>query len=284
MKIAKSPSHGKARSWYIPVLLGVMLVPCAQAQLIRAGAQAAALGGGSTVLTGLWAAFSNPALCRGMTRQVGAAWTPAPFGLTELSTAAFVAGMDARFAFVTVSGRREGSGLFHRDRLACTCANPGDGPVLFGASAAWTVTSIQGYGSDGALCLDAGVAVQLSQAVLVAASVQQVNQPWLGPRGYERIPMTIAAGVAWQLDGALRLVADVQKEVRHDATVRAGVEYRPFSVLALRLGTSTDPALVGGGVGVSHGGFSADFGYLVHPDLGGTYSLSIDVFLEQAGL
>ncbi len=244
---------------------------------MRHGARMLALSQAGTALPAdAWAAASNPALLARQGLTTAVMWSPAPFGLRELSHAAAVVTHDASAFSWSALVQSSGFALYRETEAAFACAMTMGGRMHVGTTIGWRDVAIQGYGSAGVLLVDLGAAMEVSDGWVVATVVGAVNRPTIG-RSRERLPITFSLGSSMQVTSHLLLVADAWKDLRHAVQLRFGVEYIPLEQLRLRAGSATEPGRFSAGIGTMIEGIAADYAVVTHSDLGLTHILSVAV-------
>jgi hypothetical protein len=85
------------------------------------------------------------------------------------------------------------------------------------------------------------------------------------------IPTVLRVGAAWEAASTLIVLAETEKDLERPVQIKAGIEYRPLQLLALRIGLRTEPARLGFGAGVKvTNSLTIDTGAEWHPALGFT--------------
>lgn len=137
---------------------------------------------------------------------------------------------------------------------------------LLGGSANILRVSAQEYGNATAATFGLSVLANPIPNVWLGARVQNPLQLELAD---ESMPVVLRIGAAWKASNTFILLTEVEKDIDRKAQVKAGIEYRPVSVLVLRLGFRGDPARLGFGGGLQlKSGFSIETGFEWHPTLG----------------
>lgn len=268
----------------LPALLlaaGVVAAP-AHAQStydLFGSARADALGNSTTALLSASGVHANPAARATATTseatfyaresyglsalRYGATHVTLPFGWGTLSGGASTFGFDD-YREVHLSGGYARSLQFGTTRSA-----------HLGLTARYHHTSIDGFGSAGAVGVNAGFILTLLRSLQLGAHATNVNGGALVED--EPIPRTLAVGLAYQAIDQMRVLVDLFKDVRFPASVRGGIEVHPVSILALRVGVTTTPTRFMGGVGIQLGPLRADVAAEQHQELGWSPSASLQV-------
>ena len=210
------------------------------------GARSLGLGKTSTALTGnVWAVFANPALMDS-SRSV-AFYGIRNFGFTELTDIAASAVLPTSFGVGGFGLHRFGDDLFSENRFRLAYKNSFMG-FHYGGVVNYTSTSIEGYGSDGALGIDVGLAAQPMEDLWIAGVATNVNQPTLGAEN-EELPRTLAFGFTYKILDRALFTSDVVKDVRFPASYRGGLEVYVIEGLTGRVGVTTEPTTFTFGMG-----------------------------------
>jgi len=234
------------------------------------GAVIAALGGAGTALAGsVWDINGNPAGLAAITRME-CSWTvvPAPFGLTELRTSA--AAVSCPFGKLAAGAlcERFGFDLFRRESAAFCVASEFD-RVRAGLLVRFLRFDIARYGSACTVGIDAGFQIHAGHSVTFGARMTGVNHPAIGVVR-DPLPGSCALGCSYVPADIAIVTAEYVKEIGFDAAPRFGAEYRPENLFACRIGVSGNPPLLCAGCGFAARGWSFDYAYQSHADLGAT--------------
>jgi hypothetical protein len=116
--------------------------------------------------------------------------------------------------------------------------------------------------------------VRLTPDILWGMSVRNINAAEIGGSG-ERLPRSLGLGASYRPVHEVMLAADLLKDVRYPWEVRIGISYTPVEVLAVRVGTCSEPATLHAGAGLRWSGFGFDYAYTHHPELGGMHHLGL---------
>jgi hypothetical protein len=225
----------------------------------------------------LWTIFLNPAGIAGLQQMEAGAFVERRFILSQLNygTLAFATPFknDKHFAGFDVSAF--GFGDYSEARLGLTYATTLFQRISLGAKVNYTRLSIQNYGAKSALSADVGLNCILSKHVSIGFSVFNASRSELIRDENEKIPTTLDAGLAYQVSDKVLIVADVQKQVNFPTSFRGGVEYAVSKHFKARIGASSAPVTASAGFGVVVKGLNIDFANTLHQYLGYTPSFSL---------
>jgi len=241
------------------------------------GARAAGLAGARFVPGDLWAGVAFPASLHGMRGLViGAAASPAPFGLVELARSAGAVAMPAILDGALLYASRFGFEAYREHEIGgALCARVTEN-VSIGLGLRAYFVRVEGYGSAKAFGISAGLACRLAEDLHWMVNADNLNQPRLG-RSDERIPAVIAAAIAFTPTRSLRLLALLSRESRFPLETRCGVEFTPVAFLAVRGGFALEPSTIAAGIGLNAGPIRFDYAYQEHPALGPTHTVSVEL-------
>ncbi|WP_460612826.1 PorV/PorQ family protein [Hymenobacter seoulensis] len=263
------------------------------------GARAAGLGQIGTVLEeDGWAGAGNAAALgslRLLTVGVGAEnryLLPAlntvavvaamPLGPRNAATApvagipeAIAAATAPRYGVLGFTAQRFGGKLYSEQRLGLGYGYR-LGTVRVGARVEVLQTSFEGLGSRRVVAASlGGQADIIPRKLTFGATLYNLNQARLASYQDERVPTVLRAGLAWRASEKVLLLAETEKDVEQDADFKAGLEYVPVPVLALRAGLSSLTGQLTGGAGFQAGQFRIDYAAGWHEALGLSQQVSV---------
>ncbi len=142
-----------------------------------------------------------------------------------------------------------------------------------GASLDALRVSQQEYGSSNTATFSIGMMAQALPKVWIAARVSNPLQQKLSD---EILPTTLRIGACWQASNLFLMLLETEKIIDRPVQLKAGAEYRPSPLVAIRIGTRNNPARIGFGAGLRlKNGLRIDLGSEWHPVLGITPSAAI---------
>lgn len=251
-----------------------------------AGARRVGLGFAYTGVRGdFWSLFMNPAGIAGIQQMEVGAFIERRFLLNEINygTVGFVTPFKQGKHFAGVDMGGFGFSGYSESRVGLTYATTLFERLSVGAKANYTRVSIDNYGAQSAIYVDAGLNCILSKHLSAGFRVFNANRAQLQKEQNEKIPTTLDLGIAYQVSDKVLIVADVEKQVNFPYSFRGGVEYAPAKFLKARIGASTQPVTVSAGIGLVVKGLNIDFANTLHQYLGYTPSLSLSWRFAKSG-
>jgi len=248
------------------------------------GARPLGMAGAYVALSdNVWAPFFNPAGLRLMNwREIAVFYSPQPFGLKELAHGSFSYIEPTGIGAFGFSARIYGFELYREATATVSYANAYKNILFYGANINYHHLTITNYGSDGTVGIDIGVLAYLTDDLRWGFCAVNVNVPTIG-QAKEKLPQIYTTGLSFNPLNELVMNLDVQKDVKYTASVRFGVEYEIFDMLALRTGVANNPSRFSAGIGVRYLIFEFDYALYTHQDLGLTHQISVGVSFGSGG-
>lgn len=247
------------------------------------GGRAQALGNASTTLSGeVWAVANNAAGLGSITRPTAGVYLENRYLITSLNVAAAAvalplgvvepaaAGLPARASHgvLGVEAQRFGGVLYTETRLGAAYGYR-LGVVSIGGRLDVLQVSFQDLGSRRVLAAAlGGQADILPQRLTLGVQLYNLTQARLADYQDERVPTVLRVGLAYRPGKQVLLLAEAEKDVEHDAGLKAGLEYLPVPVVAVRLGYASLSQQATCGVGLRAGDFQFDYAAGWHSALG----------------
>lgn len=147
-------------------------------------------------------------------------------------------------------------------------------PLHVGLRIAGRRAVFDGYGGTSRLAVSAGLQLRLTHRVVFGVAAANLNRP---VRPGADLPRTLVAGLAARLHPALRVVADLEKNLLFPASMRGGLEATPDERITLWFGSGSFPARTAAGFRLALGHLRTSFAAERHPYLGWTPALGLTV-------
>ena len=181
----------------------------------------------------------------------------------------------ARNGVVAFEAQRFGGQLYNETRLGAGYGYR-FGQISLGGRVDMLQVSIEGLGSRRVLLGTLGGQIEIvPQRLSFGASLYNISQTRLASYQNERVPTVLKAGLAYRPSSQVILLVETEKDVEREANFKAGLEYRPVPVLAVRLGLASITEQASAGVGVLAGAFQIDYAAAFQQALGFSQHLSV---------
>ena len=227
--------------------------------------------------------FSNPAgLAQLNWREVGIYYSPAPFGLTELSNGYVAYNEPFNFGSISIGGMTYGFDLYRESKVVIGYAYNYENILFAGATVNYHIYSIQNYGSTSAFYFNVGGLVYILDELRWGFVVNNLNRASIADID-DQIPMVLSTGFSYDILQNFSLNFALEKDIRFNPSVQLGIEYDIIEYLSLRAGTSNDPSRFTAGVGINYSIFSLDYAFFTHQDLGLTHQAGIILTFGKEG-
>lgn len=227
--------------------------------------------------------FSNPAgLSQINWREVGIYYSPAPFGLTELSNGYIAYNEPFNFGSLSIGGMTYGFELYRESKVVLGYSYNYENILFAGISINYHNYSIQNYGSTGVFYLNVGGLVYILDELRWGFYVENLNKASVANLD-DQIPMVFVTGLSYDVINDFSLNFALEKDIRFNPSVKFGVEYDIIEYLSLRAGTSNEPSRFTAGVGINYSLFSLDYAFFTHQDLGLTHQAGIIISFGKEG-
>ncbi len=181
----------------------------------------------------------------------------------------------ARNGVVAFEAQRFGGALYNETRLGAGYAYR-FGQISLGGRLDLLQVSIEGLGSRRVVLGTLGGQIEIvPQRLSFGASLYNLGQARLASYQAERVPTVLRAGLAYRPSAQVLLLVETEKDVERAANFKAGLEYRPVPVLAVRLGLASLTEQASAGLGVAAGAFQLDYAAAFQQALGFSQHLSV---------
>jgi hypothetical protein len=137
------------------------------------------------------------------------------------------------------------------------------------------------FGSKGLFTISFGGIAKLSEKIFVGAHILNINQPDISRSEKEKLPTTMALGVAAQLTSQTLVSAEVEKELSNSVKWKAGIEYKPLSKFTARTGVNINPDAVFFGVGFKSAHVCLDYAYRHNFIFGSRHQATVGYMLKK---
>jgi hypothetical protein len=253
------------------LLTGVKLSN-AQSVSTQMGSRSAALGYASVTLADDWALFNNVAGMAASTETtLGVAYELRPM-LPGASRAAAAFSNPIGIGTLGAGFFRFGDDLYSEQIVSVGYSNR-FGIASLGAKVEYIQYRAEGFGTSWAVGITFGGIAEITPTIAVGASIQNLNQPVIGPDD-EPLPTIMAAGIRFVPSQKLILVAEAIKDIQFKPTIRFGLEYEMTKSLFIRTGFNMMPNAGFGGVGYKAKRLKVDYAFQFSNGINASHQLS----------
>ncbi len=251
------------------ILLLAVNVSNAQFENTDVGARASAMNGAFTsVSDNSLAVFYNPAgLGQISDREFSFHYSPAPYGLTELSLASFSYAEPTKIGTFGAGIKSYGFELYREITGQVSYGNSFRSKIYYGLNLNLYHLNIKNYNSASSFGVDIGVMAYLTGFLKWGFYGKNLTGSKIGI-SKERIAQVYRTGFTLQPRNDLIFALETEKDVKYPFSFRAGFEYNIIDYFDIRAGIGSQPTNFSAGAGFNYSLFSIDYAVQNHPDLG----------------
>ncbi len=266
-------------------LIILLVLPMNQMPLVAAdnqlsGSRAAAMANASVALFDFWAISHNQAGIAGIEAFTAGMYTGNRFSQTEMPEASFAAILPAGSGNLGFSLQHFGGSLYAEQKAGLTYARFFGNKLSAGIQLNYMLTSIsEGYGRAAAFTAEIGFIYEIAPGLFLGTHLFNPTKSILKTETHhpveEYISSVIRSGLVYQIGSKVLLSAEVEKDIRHAAVPKIGLEYNFIESIVVRAGISNNPMLNAFGFGFTKGSMQLDISASHHYLLG---------YSKQAGI
>ncbi len=235
------------------------------------GAHTAGTGDtGVALAAGASGAFWNPAALAWGKRISLFGMYDRPFGIAELATHAFSAGLRIGHHGLGVRYTGLGFALYKEQVFGLGYGLRVFQQLSLGFGIRALQLSTAGIPTQHWAVFDAGIRWQIRKGVFLGAAIWNA-----GGRHTSLLGQSGTAGIGIAIMPQVALVADIQKEANFPTGAGIGVIYHLLPQLVLRTGAGGQPERLSAGFGLRKSGFAIDYAAVWHTILGITHRTSV---------
>lgn len=225
----------------------------------------------------VFSVFNNPAgLSQMHWREAGIFYSPAPFGMSELSNGFIAYHEPTSIGSFSLGGMTYGFDLFLETRISIAYSNNFTSRFFIGAAVNYQTVSIKNYGNDGIFYLNLGGLAYIADDLRLGFYLHNINRASYG-NTENQIPVVINAGLSYDVIKELSLNFSVDKDIKYKASFQFGINYDIIEYVSLRTGFSNEPSRFSAGIGINYLNYSLDYAIFSHNALGFTHQAGIIV-------
>ncbi len=254
-------------------MLSTAWLPAAQAGNVSAGARTAGMANASVAIFDLWAITHNQAGTAKLKQPAVALYTENRFMIPDMSLAALACLIPTSKGTFGGSLTHFGNHLYHEITTGLSYARLFGDKLSAGIKLNYLHFSLgDGHGSKGALAAEMGLIYEVIPNIHIG--VHLFNPARTVIAGYdnlnkeERISTIVRTGLAYAFSDYLLLCIEAEKDIHHDPSAKAGLEYNFRGGMLVRAGISTNPIQNTFGFGLRTGQWHIDIATSYHYILG----------------
>jgi len=234
-----------------------------------AGARSAAMGHASVAIGDIWAAFNNQAGLARLENPEFGFYYENRYLLKELGYSALAMSYPTKSGTFALSATYFGYSAYNEGKIGLAYAKAFGKSISFGLQLNYNMARLaESYGNRNFMTFEAGLLANITPRLAIGAHIYNPVSARLSQFNDERAPVIFRIGAAFEVTGKILLIAETEKNINSDASVKAGIEYRLIPQLHLRGGISTNPTSNAFGVGLFFGDFFIDISTSYHQVLG----------------
>ncbi|MEQ9591140.1 MAG: hypothetical protein RLN86_01000 [Cyclobacteriaceae bacterium] len=191
------------------------------------------------------------------------------------------AGIVMPFKFVTTGLGlfRFGDDLYNEQMLSLGLSNR-FGLGSLGIKINYIQYSAEGFGTHSAVGIDFGGIAELSKNFSIGAYIINLNQPKLKTVDEEKLPVKLTVGFRFRPSEKTSISSEVQKDIVHKPTIRAGVEFSIYKKIQFRAGANLNPTRFFSGIGYSGSRLKIDYALQFNPDMNVSHQASVGYLIK----
>ncbi|MCX7834033.1 MAG: conjugal transfer protein TraF [Ignavibacteria bacterium] len=272
---------------FIFIFVFFIKVSLSQFEFTDIGARAAALNGAFTSISdNSLAVFYNPSgLGQMKFREISFFYSPAPYGISELSTTALSYAEPTKFGTFGLGVKSYGFDLYKEITGLISYGNSYRNRIYYGLSFNLYHLSIKNYNSATSFGVDIGAMAQITNFLKWGFFAKNLTGSKIG-QSKERIAQVYKTGFAIQPRDDLKFIIETEKDVKYPFSFKGAFEYSIFITntignmpgrIDLRAGVGSEPTNFSAGIGLFLSLFQIDYAFKKHSDLGFTHQGTITI-------
>jgi hypothetical protein len=248
----------------------------AQIEFTDIGARAIGMNGAYTSISdNSLAIFYNPSgLGQMKYREFSVFYSPAPFGLTELSTSALTYAEPFKFGTLGIGIKNYGFDLYREIGINLSYGGSYKKKIFYGLNLNYYNLKIKdnynANNSASSAAIDIGLMAYITKFLRWGFLGKNISGSTIGV-SKDKIAQVYRTGFSLVSKGNLSFGLEAEKDVRYALSVRAGMEYCPMDYVDIRAGVGSEPTTFTFGIGFSYNLFQLDYALYNSPDLGLTH-------------
>lgn len=250
--------------------LFISVCSVAQTSDFPIGARSAGMANASVCLNDIWAVHHNQAALVDLEQAGVAAYYENRFLLSNLNLQGATAVLPTpRVGVFGLSYARFGNTRFNQSRYGLAYGKKLFKFLSVGLQLSYLNTAIaENYGSRHSFIAEIGLLSQVTPKLRLGFHAFNLTRTKLADAFDERVPMNFRMGAQYDFSPKVRVAVEAEKDLELPAVFKAGIEYYPAKIFAIRVGVGTQPFHADFGLGLKLKNLHFDIAGSVHPILG----------------
>jgi hypothetical protein len=247
------------------------------------GARSASLGHASSTLIDVWSSHNNQGSLGFITKTEVGAFYENRFFIKELTQSGFAAAIPVKKGTFGFCYSALGYKLYRQSQATLSYGMPLSETIALGVGLDYLNTKISDiYGKANAITGSVGLTTKILPQVIISTHIFNPFRAKITNYNQEKIPTIFKFGAQYIYSTKVFIVAEAEKTSAQKINIKAGIEYKPTSLIYLRVGGSSFPSQASFGVGVNYNGLKIDINSSYHtilgisPQIGLSYSFGKD--------
>jgi hypothetical protein len=233
------------------------------------GPRSASLGHASSSIYDVWSTRNNQGSL-GFVRQAEAgAFYENRFFIKELTQSGFATVVPIKKGTFGICYTSLGHKLYRESHATLSYGMKLNEFISAGISLDYLNTKIADiYGQANAITGAVGLTAKLLPQVVVSTHIYNPFRAKITDYNNEKVPTIYKFGAQYIFSPKVFLVAEAEKTSAQKINIKGGIEYKPSSLIYLRVGGSSFPSQAAFGIGVDYNGLKIDVSSSYHSVLG----------------
>ena len=247
------------------------------------GPRSAALGHASSTLYDVWSTRNNQGSLGFVRKGEAGAFYENRFFVKELTQTGFAAAVPIKKGTFGLCYSTMGYQLYRESQTTLSYGMKLSEGISAGIGLDYLTTKIADiYGQAHAFTGSVGLTAKILPQVIISSHVYNPFRAKITNYNNEKIPTIFKFGAQYTFSPKVFLTAEAEKTSAQKINIKGGIEYKPSSLIYIRVGGSSYPTQAALGVGVNYNGLKIDLSSSYHsvlglsPQIGLSYSFGKD--------
>lgn len=233
------------------------------------GARSAGLGHASSCLYDVWSARNNQGSLGFVNQAAVAAFSENRFLVKELMQSGFAAVAPIKLGTFGLSYSSIGYKLYRESHVSLGYGMKLSDAVSAGVSLDYLNTRIGDvYGQANAFTGSIGLTARITNNIAISTHIYNPFRAKITNYNNEKVPTILKFGAQYIFSKQVFMVLEAEKTSAQKVNLKGGIEYKPSSIVFIRVGGSSFPSQASFGIGINYNGLKIDVSSIYHSVLG----------------